>query len=345
VRARAWLVVPVVALLYASGIVASGPALAAPTCFGRAATILGTPGADVLRGTPGADIIVGSGGNDTIRGLGGEDRICGDDGADVLAGGSGGDRIDGGAMEDSIRGGPSGDVRTTHRGTFVFNDNLFGGPGDDTVWSGRGQFDFLYGQTGNDTLTGAQDEQLLAGGPGNDVLSGSSGQDELWGGPGDDHLGGATGRFDLVLYFNDTPRLTVNLATQHADGDGRDSLSGVEAVFAFGTSDDHLIGDGRGNFFVSGDGDDQVQARGGSDFVQPAGGADAVSGGAGADLIFLKDHVQGNDSANGGPRNDICTHDAHDVLRSCESGAAPRPVPAVEEALLVARAARAERRG
>ena len=234
-----------------SGVVASGPALAAPSCFGISATISGTPGADVLRGTPGPDVIVGGGGNDTIRGLGGDDRICGGAGADVLAGGSGGDWVDGGALEDSIRGGPS-DLRIEHH-SLLGNDNLFGGPGDDSIWSGRGPIDFLYGETGNDTLTGAPNQQLLSGGPGNDVLSGSTGQDELWGGPGADHLGGAGGRFDLALYFTNGGRLSVNLATQHADGEGRDSLSGVEAAFAFGNSDDHLTGNGRRNFFVSGD--------------------------------------------------------------------------------------------
>ena len=342
-RARSLLVVPVVVVVYVGGVVASGPAIAAPACFGASATIAGTPGADTLRGTPGADVIVGGGGNDTIRGLGGDDRICGGAGADVLAGGSGGDWIDGGALEDSIRGGPSSDVRFTRSGV-VGNDNLFGGPGDDTIWSGRGVFDFLYGETGNDTLTGAPNEQLLAGGPGNDVLSGSSGQDELWGGAGDDHLGGATGRFDLVLYFTDGGRLSVNLATQHADGDGRDSLSGVEAVFALGSSEAHLIGDNRRNFFLSGDGNDLVQSRGGSDLVETFGGADAVAAGTGRDGIFIKDHVQGNDSANGGPGKDFCIHDAHDALRSCVSGP-PQVVPvAVRDALRIANAARAEQR-
>jgi Ca2+-binding RTX toxin-like protein len=342
VRARSWLVVPVVVLVYASGVVASGPAVAAPMCFGDSATIAGTPGADILRGTPGADVIVGGGGNDTIRGLGGDDRICGGAGADVLAGGSGGDWVDGGAQEDSVRGGPS-DFRVEHH-TLVGNDNLFGGPGDDTIWSGRGLFDLLYGEIGNDTLTGAPSDQLLSGGAGNDVLSGSTGQDELWGGPGDDHLGGAGGRFDLALYFTNRGRLSVNLATQHADGEGRDSLSGVEGVFGLGGADERLVGDRRRNFLLSGEGDDQVQARAGSDFVETFGGADAVAAGTGSDGVFIKDHVQGNDAANGGPGKDFCIHDAHDALRSCVSGP-PQPVPAaVRKALMVATAARGEQR-
>ena len=49
----------------------SGGATAAPTytCFGQPATIVGTPGDDVLYGSGDtADVIVGLGGNDSIRG-------------------------------------------------------------------------------------------------------------------------------------------------------------------------------------------------------------------------------------------------------------------------------------
>ena len=51
---------------------------AAPECFGRRATIVGTPGPDSLTGTPGPDVIVGLGGADNIAGLGGDDLIGGD---------------------------------------------------------------------------------------------------------------------------------------------------------------------------------------------------------------------------------------------------------------------------
>lgn len=60
--------------------VAPGPggvARAAPRCDGRRATIVGTPGRDVLRGTPRADVIAALGGADVVRGLGGADVICG----------------------------------------------------------------------------------------------------------------------------------------------------------------------------------------------------------------------------------------------------------------------------
>ncbi len=75
-----------------------------PTCGGRAPTILGTAGNDVIDGTSGPDVIVALGGADTVRGLGGNDRICGNAGDDVLSGGSGDDLLHGGVGNDSLRG-------------------------------------------------------------------------------------------------------------------------------------------------------------------------------------------------------------------------------------------------
>jgi glucose/arabinose dehydrogenase/Ca2+-binding RTX toxin-like protein len=74
-------------------------------CGGRAASIVGTSGADDLNGTGRADVIAGLGGNDRIRGRRGNDRICGGDGADLLLGGPGSDRLFGGAGLDRLFGG------------------------------------------------------------------------------------------------------------------------------------------------------------------------------------------------------------------------------------------------
>lgn len=46
-----------------------------PTCSGRAATIIGTDGADEIEGTQGSDVIVGLGDDDYIHD--GDDVICG----------------------------------------------------------------------------------------------------------------------------------------------------------------------------------------------------------------------------------------------------------------------------
>lgn len=107
--------------------VAGTPAIAAgeevAKCGRWVATIVGTPGDDVIVGTPGRDVIKGLAGNDVIRGLGGADIICGGAGNDTIYGNIGHDRLFGGAGDDELRGA---------RG----HDRIFGGPGTDSLWGG-----------------------------------------------------------------------------------------------------------------------------------------------------------------------------------------------------------------
>jgi hypothetical protein len=64
--------------------------IVAPRCFGKAPTMVGTSGHDVLRGTRRADVIVGL---DTLLGRAGNDRLCGGPGPDRLRGGAGRNRL------------------------------------------------------------------------------------------------------------------------------------------------------------------------------------------------------------------------------------------------------------
>ena len=87
-------------------------------CGGRAVTLVGTSGNDVIRGSRRRDVIAGLAGDDVISGLGAGDVVCGGRGRDRIAGGSGDDRLAGGSGADRLRGG---------RG----RDRLDGGPGRD----------------------------------------------------------------------------------------------------------------------------------------------------------------------------------------------------------------------
>jgi murein tripeptide amidase MpaA len=78
-------------------------------CAGKAATVLGTPGADALKGTGGGDVILAGKGDDTAKGRGGDDRVCGKGGADRLSGGAGKDRLRGGGAADKLKGGTGRD--------------------------------------------------------------------------------------------------------------------------------------------------------------------------------------------------------------------------------------------
>jgi len=140
------------------------------TCMGRPATLVGTPGNDVLHGTPGNDVILGLGGNDILLGFAGNDILCGGPGNDLIMGGEGHDRGLG------------------ERG----DDLVFGGEGRDYLYGGYGQ-DYLAGGPDNDILKGGRQNDVLQGGQGNDRLFGHTGFDRLDGGAGKDYLNGGSG--------------------------------------------------------------------------------------------------------------------------------------------------------
>lgn len=146
--------------------------VAATTCRGYNATILGSSGPDVLVGTPGNDIIVGRGGADKIAGAGGNDIICAGPGDDRIVGGLGNDYIDGGVGADTIEGGVGNDELRGGSG----NDVLRGGAGDDALNGGDG-VDELHGDIDTDRLNGGRGDDFLDGGYGDDSLSGGSGFD------------------------------------------------------------------------------------------------------------------------------------------------------------------------
>ena len=116
-----------------------GPGADAPLCLGKRATIVGTPGRDVLSGTRRADVIVALAGNDVINALGGNDLVCAGAGNDRVTGGLGADRIAAGAGNDRIAGGAG-------------VDTLLGGAGLDTLLGGAGR-DVLTGGPGRDQQT------------------------------------------------------------------------------------------------------------------------------------------------------------------------------------------------
>ena len=167
------------------------------TCNGLPATIVGTPGADVIYGTNGPDVIAGLGGNDTIYGGNGDDVICGYAGADTLVGGNGNDLLIGSYGNDVLDGGNGNDTLTGGDGTDELygkngNDTLDGGSGNDTL-SGSNGDDILAGGSGNDSLTGGNGNDSLNGGDDNDVMSGNNGNDTLTGGTGADSFSGGLG--------------------------------------------------------------------------------------------------------------------------------------------------------
>ncbi len=157
---------------------AAGPSLrgsAARTCRGKAATIVGTPGNDVLRGTRRADVIVALGGRDRIIAGRGNDTICAGPGNDTVLAGLGRDVVLGQGGRDRLRGQRGRDVLIGGLG----RDRLFGDRGNDLLRGGLGR-DILIGGLGRDRMFGDRGRDLLRGGLGRDLGIGGPGRDRFW---------------------------------------------------------------------------------------------------------------------------------------------------------------------
>jgi Ca2+-binding RTX toxin-like protein len=317
--ARKRIKIAIVCLVGGLWVIPALPAEAAPRCFGKVATMVGTSGSDRLRGTNGNDVIVGRGGHDLIRSGGGKDRICGSGGDDVLLAGSGKDLLDGGPGSDFLAAGPSRDKVLGGPGEF---DILRGNQGNDTLL-GEAGFDILLGEAGNDRLDGGEGifdrasfffsatpviadlNTGIASGEGSDTLAGiedlegSLHGDTLTGNAidnfffplgGDDLVTGGDG-LDLVSFFGAPVPVNANLAAGVATGDGTDTLVTMEDLV--GTehlAGDDLTGDANQNFLFGLEGNDRMYGMEGDDFLDGGSESDTLDGGP---------HVVGDQCVNG----------------------------------------------
>jgi subtilisin-like proprotein convertase family protein len=136
-------------------------------CKGRAATLVGTEGDDVIVGGDGENVVVGLGGNDIIKTGNNNDTICAGDGNDrVRAGNSAKGGVD-------LVLGEGGKDKLFGQGG---RDRLQGGGGKDLIKAGSGK-DRLAGQQSNDKLRGQGGADKMNGGPGRDLCNGGGGKD------------------------------------------------------------------------------------------------------------------------------------------------------------------------
>ena len=159
------------------------------TIVSGAATVVGTPGDDVILATSNAGQTIRSGGgDDTICGSAGADRIFAGDGDDTVLAGNGDDTVDGWIGDDTIDGGFGRDNVAGGSGA----DDITGGPGTDTVAGNTGD-DQITGGGGDDLLSGNVGDDTISGGLGNDRANGDAGEDLLTGNDGSDTLNGGIG--------------------------------------------------------------------------------------------------------------------------------------------------------
>ncbi|MCB1340439.1 MAG: hypothetical protein KDK24_05110 [Pseudooceanicola sp.] len=148
------------------------------------------------------------------------------------------------------------------------DNDMFGDIGNDQI-SGRNGNDRLFGDIGNDLLLGGNGNDTLYGGADDDDLQGGNGNDTLLGGIGDDDLDGGAGR--------DT--LKGNEGDDSLEGKkGRDTLRGMDG-------DDTLLGGTHNDTLFGGRDDDTLDGGVGSDTLYGDQGADTLDGGLGADTL------------------------------------------------------------
>lgn len=167
-------------------------------------------------------------------------------------------------------------------------DDDLTGDDDDNAFEGNGGDDSLEGGIGNDSLHGGDGDDSLNGGSDDDTLNGSAGNDDVVGGTGNDSVSGSAGHDDLRGNDGDDDL--------HG-GYGRDTIGG-------GTGDDSMSGSYGDDDLVGGRGDDTCSGGIGSDDVSGGAGNDSIGGGAG------RDHLHGGSGVDwllGGAGNDTLT--------------------------------------
>jgi Ca2+-binding RTX toxin-like protein len=275
--------------------------------------IYGKGGSDVLVGGAGNDLLDGGDGIDTVSyasalvgvnvdlgagqadgeghdllvsiekiiGSAHDDRLAGGSGNDDLAGGAGDDQLSGGKGDDTLSGGSGSDTVTyaaAHAGVSAsLETGLVTGEGIDHLTS----IENLTGSAFDDVLTGNGAANLLVGGAGNDQIAGGAGNDILAGGLGDDILSGGAGKdtasYELAMYA-----ITADLALGTAEGEGTDSLVGIENLRGSNQAD-LLTGDALANLLDGGAGDDLLSGGAGNDVLTGGYGNDRLLGGDGLD--------------------------------------------------------------
>lgn len=191
------------------------------------------------------------------------------------------------------------------------NDRLTGGPKDDTVWGGVGD-DVLYGEDGNDYMKGGPGSDRIYGGNGFDRLLGESGNDLMYGGAGNDYLDGGLGN-DLMVGGDGADTYIVDSINdqifEYWDGGDVDRVES-SVNYTLGNYVENLTLTGRAyrgtgnfgnNYIVGNNYGNELYGLGGNDTIGGGSGNDLVSGGDGKDSLFGNG---GNDVLQGGAGDD-----------------------------------------
>lgn len=245
-------------------------------------TVSGGDGLDRLFGGADVDQLLGGLGNDQLLGGDGNDTLQGDAGNDLLDGGTGADTFAGGLGDDRYIVDDAGDVVTEKAGegrdlVTASVDWTLGANVEDLTLAGaalRGT-----GNTGDNTIIGTGETNVLAGGGGGkDLLIGGRGNDTyLIDGPTVTVRENADEGFDRMV-FTANGTVAANIEVAVAAGTGAVSITGS-------ARNDLIGGNGGANVLEGGAGNDTLIGQGGVDTLRGGDGNDFLLGGADGDSL------------------------------------------------------------
>ena len=257
--------------------------------------------------------LIGNWGNNVLKGYAGNDTIYGNMGNDTLDGGTGADVMYGGVGDDKFYVDNVGDKvieyvnegRDTVFSTINYDlsktehihieNAVLLGTGNLTL-QGSGEGNLLKGNAGNNQLNGLGGNDWLEGGAGNDVLNGNAGADRMIGGAGND-VYYADSKSDVVVETAGGGRDTVNVSFDY----DLLKVAHIENAIAIGAGHIKLQGSGEGNLLKGNAGNNQLNGLGGNDWLEGGAGHDVLVGGSGRDVLV---GGTGNDTFKFGGVND-----------------------------------------
>lgn len=302
-------------------------------------TLVGGYGADILRAGAGDDLVYSTYANssndddpDWLFGASGNDSLRAGTN-DTAFGGTGNDTLIADDEQVEMHGDAGNDFLQASRGS----DILDGGSGSDTV-----SFEDTYSDlTVSLTLrsfqdTGGSDSDSLTsfenviGGSGDDTLVGTTDANIIEGAVGDDSLNGGGGGRDTASYASEDDNVAVDLrlTAQDTGGAGVDTLVGFVNLIG-GSGNDTLTGGVGANVIEGGDGADVINGRIGVDLADYSHAEArvqvslAVRGpqntlGAGTDTLISMEDLRGSAFADGlsgsAAPNRISGLDGNDII-------------------------------
>ncbi|EEE37667.1 hemolysin-type calcium-binding protein [Rhodobacteraceae bacterium KLH11] len=181
--------------------------------------------------------------------------------------------------------------------TFTGIEDVSGGSGDD-ILSGDDQNNALFGQAGDDRINGRDGADFISGGQGDDTIDAGDGEDLIaLGAGGFDQVDGGEG-VDTVSFLQES-RVGVFASTSgiirdfNLNPETGDRLSTFENIENLEGTDfiDRLTGDNEVNQLAGAGGNDDLFGEGGDDVLIGGAGADRLSGGLGSDTASYGDRV------------------------------------------------------